>query len=195
MVYLSNWRYKDGLLDPCAGSGTIPIEAAMIARNIAPGLTRNFAFEYWDWIERELITVERTAARKKIFPSGGYTIHGSDENPTMIDIARANSLAAGVADDIVWSIEACPTYLAAPCLQGIQTLITNPPYGERLDDGDVEGIHRTLLELFGKNSPLSGGVITSQAEFIGSSKRARLDQRKMYNGSIECKYCFRKSTV
>lgn len=88
------------LLDPFCGSGTIAIEAAMLARNLAPGMGRHFAVEYMPFFQKSLLTTVREEAKKRSYPSGSYHITGRDIDPKMIDIARANATRAGVDADI-----------------------------------------------------------------------------------------------
>jgi putative N6-adenine-specific DNA methylase len=187
MIYLSNWRYREPLLDPCAGAGTIPIEAAMIARNIAPGLRRHFAFENWDWIDPSVLQEVRDTAKTKIYPPGGYSITGSDIDAHMMEQAHYNSKVAGVAADIVWNSADALTL----DLTQATTIITNPPYGDRIETEDVGPIHARLLSEFRDRESLSGGVITNVESFISGSRKF-LDRRKLWNGSIECQYCYRK---
>ena len=188
MIYLSSWRYRDPLLDPCAGAGTIPIEAAMIARNIAPGLRRHFAFENWGWIAPKYLTEARDDAKTQIYPPGGYSITGSDIDEHMMEQAAYNAKVAGVAADITWMTADA---LSRDLSEAI-TIITNPPYGDRIETEDVEPLHMRLLEEFKSRSTLSGGVITNVESFIGGTRKF-LDRRKLWNGPIECQYCFRKS--
>ena len=104
LLAFANWKYKSPLLDPFCGSGTIAIEAAMMARNIAPGLFRSFRIEELPFHNATLLESVRANAEKKIYPSGDYTIHASDIDPAMIQIARENARRAGVAEDIVFSV-------------------------------------------------------------------------------------------
>lgn len=187
MIYLSNWRYKEPFLDPCCGSGTLPIEAAMIARNIAPGLRRHFAFEKWNWIDARILTEVRDEAKTKIYPPGGYQILAQDIDETVLEKALYNAKVAGVASDIQFKQHDILDGISLPA-----TLLCNPPYGERLDEHDVQRIHAVLLESFQKQKTLSGGVITNEDSFIRESRHI-LDRRKIWNGSIECQFCFRKS--
>ncbi len=94
LVALANWKYRTPLLDPFCGSGTILIEAAMLARNIAPGLFRSFRIEELPFHDAELLEQVREQAEKKIYPSGSYTIHARDIDPAMISVARENARRA-----------------------------------------------------------------------------------------------------
>lgn len=120
MIYLSNWRYKELLVDPSCGSGTIPIEAAMIARNIAPGLRRHFAFEDWNWVDPKFLVEAREAGKRKIFPPGSYQIQGYDIDAEVIEKAVYNSKVAGVATDITWAVR---DMTESPTIDSIETAI------------------------------------------------------------------------
>ena len=100
MIELSFWRAGRVLIDPCSGSGTIPIEAALIGRNIAPGLNRTFACEKWDLIPAEIWEEERENARAEMKPELMLDITACDIDPKAVSAARANAIEAGVADTI-----------------------------------------------------------------------------------------------
>lgn len=94
LVAFANWKYKNPLLDPFCGSGTIAIEAAMIARNIAPGLARHFRIEELPCYDRTLMAEVKKELMSKIYPSGKYTILARDIDPAMIEIAKRNAIRA-----------------------------------------------------------------------------------------------------
>jgi putative N6-adenine-specific DNA methylase len=102
LVAFSGWRYKAPLFDPCAGSGTIAIEAALMARNIAPGLHRHFRVEDLPLHDGRLLESTQAEAQSKSYPSGSYQILAQDIDPTMIPIAEANARRAGVSEDITF---------------------------------------------------------------------------------------------
>lgn len=104
LVAFANWKYSTPLSDPFCGSGTIAIEAVMIARNIAPGLRRHFRIEELPLYNRALLAEVREQAKAKIYPSGKYQIFASDSDATMVEIARRNAERAGVSEDIVFSV-------------------------------------------------------------------------------------------
>ena len=104
LVAFANWKYSTPLLDPFCGSGSIPIEAVMIARNIAPGLFRSFRIEELPFFDEERLENTRAEAEKKIYPSGKYTVLASDIEPEMVRIAEENARRAGVAGDIHFSV-------------------------------------------------------------------------------------------
>lgn len=186
LVILSGWKFREPLYDVFCGSGTIVIEAAMIAKNKAPGLTRSFAFQDWNWLPYDLIETERKLAKEKEF-EGEYTIYGSDINRQIIDTAKRNAKFAGVEDCIRFQ---CMDYTNIIDKNIHGWLVSNPPYGERLEDFDVENIHKDIAVLFSKNSEIQGGIITSHAEFESYSKQ-KYKKRKLYNGGELC-YFYRK---
>jgi len=123
-VILSNWRFHEPFYDLFCGSGTIAIEAAMIAKNQAPGLTRNFAFEDWKWLPFGLIKTEKELARSKEF-SGEYTIYASDINRSVLDTAKRNAKFAGVDECIRFQ---CMDYKNIIHKKIRGWLVSNPPY-------------------------------------------------------------------
>ncbi len=100
----TGWKYREPLLDPFCGSGTIAIEAAMLARNIAPGVNRRFRIESLPFHDASELTSVKNIARMNAYPTGEYTISASDVDPEMVALARRNAERAGVSDDITFSI-------------------------------------------------------------------------------------------
>ena len=188
LVILSNWRFKEPLYDIFCGSGTIAIEAAMIARNIAPGLKRHFDFESWSWISAWLLEAEKLRAREQQF-SGEYKIYCTDIRKDIIELAKRNAAFAGVGDTISFGTQDYTTYMRRE-LTGY--LVSNPPYGLRLENADVPQIHKDIAELFAKNKNLQGGIITAYSDFehFGNMKYKK---RKLYNGGELC-YFYKKET-
>jgi putative N6-adenine-specific DNA methylase len=135
--------YGEGvaLADPFCGSGTIPIEAAQLARRIAPGLSRHFAFEQWPGFDAAGWGALLEAARERILPRAGAEIVGSDRDPGAIAAARANAARAGVADDVRFE-EAALSEVSPPAGAGL--LASNPPYGVRIGD------RRELRDLYAR---------------------------------------------
>lgn len=130
------------LVDPFAGSGTIPIEAALLARRIAPGLQRTFAFARWPSFERNAWTTVRDEAMGQIRAPAPAAIHGSDRDAGAVVAARGNAERAGVAGDVMFR-EAALSELAPPAGPGL--LVSNPPYGVRLEgSGDPRDLFARL---------------------------------------------------
>ncbi len=185
LVMLSHWRADRPLMDPFCGTGTILIEAAMIGRNIAPGLERTFDCEDWPCIGREAFVTARAEARAAIRPSLEARLIGTDIDEEALSYARHHSRKAGVADDIHYQHRAFGD-LAAKFPYGC--IITNPPYGERLEDVGVHDLHRAMPVVLSRLETWSHFILTAYPEFeqvIGQPANRR---RKLYNAQIECTY-------
>lgn len=187
LVILSNWKFWEPLYDITCGSGTIAIEAAMLARNIPPGLGRYFAFEDWKLLPNGYFETLRKEAKEKIYEKK-YTIIASDLDPKMIEIAQQNAKNAEVDDTITFEVKDLKEYKKQK-LSG--TLVSNPPYGQRLRSDDLEWIYRNFATLFEKNRDLSGGIITSFTDFDQEIHLKDWKKRKLYNGGEMC-YFYQK---
>lgn len=188
LVLLSNWHKRDlPLLDPMCGTGTLLIEAAMIARNIAPGSNRNFAAEKWDIIPENYWIDVRDEAFSMEDYDREVKIYGSDIDEATIEIARKNIQKAGVEDDIVLE---CKNFLDVEVDSPYGAMITNPPYGDRLlDEEAVERLYRLLGDVCRMRMPKwSYYIITSNKNFEKCFERKATKNRKLYNGGIECYY-------
>lgn len=188
LVMLSGWRYREPFLDPFCGSGTIAIEAAMIAKNIAPGLRRNFVSESFPWYDTSLFDRARKEAESSIMHDKKYTISGSDIDPSAIEIAKKNAERAGVEDLIEWRLQDFQTYLRTP-ISG--SIVSNPPYGVRLQDFDLDFLYRDIASIFMKNKELFGGFITSY-DFTKYARQDIWKNRKLYNGNELCYFYSKK---
>ena len=185
MVILTRYRGRDFFWDPFCGSGTIPIEAALIAKNRAPGLNRRFAAEAFGWAEEAVWQQVRTEAKDKEF-RGQYRILGSDNDPKCVSLSMANARKAGVADCIEFR-DGDATKMSLPAQEGI--LVCNPPYGQRmLEQQSAQRLYAAL----GRHLKFSDGwkkyIITSEPEFEHYFGRRADKKRKFYNGKIKCDY-------
>ena len=190
MVQLSFWKAGRLLVDPCCGSGTIPIEAAMIGRNIAPGLNRKFASQEWDIIPPEIWKEERKAAFEAIDYDADIRIEASDINGRAVEAAIENAAEAGV-DDCVEFKKMDMARLTAEEEGGI--IITNPPYGERIGEKkQIEAIYSAYNEFYRKNPTWSLFMVTTDKEVENKIFGRPADRRrKLYNGRLEvCYYQF-----
>ncbi|GIP21194.1 class I SAM-dependent RNA methyltransferase [Paenibacillus sp. J22TS3] len=186
LILLSRWGPHRPLYDPCCGSGTIPIEAAMIGWNIAPGLRRSFNSENWPVIPKELWQEAREEAFDAVRDDIPLNITGSDIDGEAIEIAMAAAKSAGLGREITF--KKLPAASITP--QGdFGCLITNPPYGERLSD---EKEVRKLISQLGK---VAAGLPTWSFFAITPTKQFEQDfhkkadkRRKLFNGRIECQY-------
>ncbi len=187
-ILLSNWRFKEAFYDPFCGSGTFAIEALMIARNIAPWLRRKFAFEGLQLIDWETSENERALARKKRF-EWEYKIYASDIDPEMIKIAEANTARAGQE----WRIDFQVKDFKAFVEPGLPwTIVTNPPYNQRLKDDNIDSLYKHIDKLFRINPELKWWAITSYTDFDNLIKLSEYKKRKLYNGGELCYFYRRK---
>ncbi|MDD6646833.1 MAG: class I SAM-dependent RNA methyltransferase [Firmicutes bacterium] len=190
MIQLSFWKKDRILVDPCCGSGTIPIEAAMIGRNIAPGLNRTFACEGWDFIPENLWKEERKAAFDNMDYEQPLDIYGYDINSKAVKAAQENAAEAGV-DDCIQFCRADIRNLNSAGDNGI--IITNPPYGKRIGEEDeISEIYEALKKFFKENRDWSLFMITTDKEVEKKVMGRKADRRrKLYNGRLEtCYYQF-----
>ena len=185
MVILTRYRGREFLWDPFCGSGTIPIEAAMIAKNKAPGAYRRFSAEAFSWMDPKLWGEVRTEAKDREF-HGNYRILGSDNDPKCVSLAMANARKAGLGDLIDFR-DGDATKLSLPCDEGI--LICNPPYGQRMMEQQSA---QRLYAALGRHLKFADGwkkyVITSEPEFEHYFGKRADKKRKLYNGMIKCDY-------
>ncbi|MFN0099245.1 MAG: class I SAM-dependent RNA methyltransferase [Gemmatimonadaceae bacterium] len=144
MLLGARWNPAQPLVDPLCGSGTIPIEAAMLARGIAPGLARPFAAEHWPEAHAPAWSKARERAREAIHPHATAPIIGADRDDGAITGAQANAARAGVAADIEWRVAALSALELPP---GPGLIIANPPYGVRVGES---GPLRDLFARFGQ---------------------------------------------
>ncbi|ASR69516.1 THUMP domain-containing class I SAM-dependent RNA methyltransferase [Leuconostoc mesenteroides] len=186
LVLLTNWHPDRPFVDPTTGSGTIAIEAALIGRNIAPGLIRDFDIESMDWFDKKLSDEVRDAAEAQADYDRTLDIEGFDIDENMVDIARENAKHAGLGQDITFKQLAAKDWTTDK-LNGV--LVTNPPYGERL--GELEAA-RELYEQMGsvyRNLPSwSKYILTSDLEFEKSYGEKATKRRKLYNGALRVDY-------
>ena len=185
MVMLTRYRGREFLWDPFCGSGTIPIEAALIAKNRAPGLKRRFAAEAFAWSDEALWNQVRQEAKDREF-QGKYRILGSDNDPKCINLSMANARKAGVADCIEFR-DGDATKMSLPGDSGI--IVCNPPYGQRMME---QHSAQRLYGALGRHLKFSDGwkkyFITSEPEFEHYFGRRADKKRKLYNGMIKCDY-------
>ena len=185
MVMLTRYRGREFLWDPFCGSGTIPIEGALIAKNRAPGLNRGFAGEKFAWMGEEIWRNARSEAFDKEF-RGDYRILGSDNDPKCISLSMANARKAGVGNLITFQ-DGDATKMSLPSDSGI--LICNPPYGQRmLEQQSAQRLYSAL----GRHLKFADGwkkyIITSEPEFEHFFGKRADKKRKLYNGMLKCDY-------
>lgn len=188
LVLLSNWRFKENFFDPFCGSWTIAIEALMIAKNIAPWLRRAFAFEKLWLIDWETSENERALARTKTF-DWDYGIYASDIDTEMVELAKENAMRAWLAWQINFEQK---DFKDLTDMDLHWTLVSNPPYWERLKEDDLKWMYNSIDKLFRLNPSLWGWIISSYLEFDDLVKKDSYKKRKLYNGWDKC-YFWRKN--
>jgi len=186
LIQLSFYRADRQLVDITCGSGTIPIEAAMIERNIAPGLGRDFASAHWSFISPELWKEERKAAYAAADYDRELRIKGFDIERKAIEAAKANADEAGVLDDMEFLRMDMQKFEPD---EPYGVVIANLPYGKRVgDDEGIEQIYRRIWVLMRKHPTWSFFLITSDKEVEKKLDMKADRRRKLYNGNIETTY-------
>lgn len=186
IILQSGWDKKSSFVDPMCGAGTIVIEAAMMARNIAPGLNRkSFGFMNWPDYDRTMYEDICKQARTEIIPKFAFEIVGADILSKQTGLAVDNAARAGVVNDISFK-QSQLIDLIPPPSPGVT--IVNPPYGERLAVKDINDSYHLIGDAFKKNfSGYDAFVFTGNlaaAKHIGLKTSRRIP---MYNGPIECR--------
>ena len=183
MVTLSRYRGRDDFCDPFCGSGTIPIEAALIAKNRAPGLNRSFSAAKWNGFGPKLWQDVKDEARSREF-NGNYNIVGSDIDPKTLAIARENAERAGVADIVRFELaDACK--FERKTEGGV--IVTNPPYGERImEKQEAEMLYRGFGQAYANSENWKLYLLSSHTEFERTFGKQADKKRKIYNGMIKC---------
>ncbi|MCB8816406.1 THUMP domain-containing class I SAM-dependent RNA methyltransferase [Desulfosporosinus shakirovi] len=186
MIQLSFWNKDRTLIDPFCGTGTIPIEAAFIAQNRAPGLKRSFAAEKWPRIPKVLWQEAWQEGLDLWQRNTPLHIYGSDIDPNALALARTHAIEAEV-DDVIHFQRLPVAEVRSRFKYG--HMIANPPYGERLGDiKDVEGLYLELGETFNRLDDWSLHMLTTY-QFPERLIGRRWDKsRKLYNGRLECHY-------
>ena len=188
MVLLSRYRGKDPFCDPFCGSGTIAIEAALIAKNRAPGLNRSFSAQKWRALDSGLWLAAADEAMDREY-HGAYEIWGGDIDPRAVELSRHNAALAEV-DDVVKFEVADAARFHWGGLRG--RVVTNPPYGERLmERREAEELYRAFGKAWSK-LPESWQLylLSSHTEFERTFGRTADKKRKLYNGMIKCDLFF-----
>jgi putative N6-adenine-specific DNA methylase len=186
LVQLSYWNRERPLIDPFCGTGTIPIEAALIGRNIAPGLHREFAAEQWPRFPKQLWTEARSEAQDSVTDELAFPILATDIDSEAISMARYHAKRAGVENDIHFQQK---PFSKLTTKKTFGCVICNPPYGERMgEEQESEAIYREMRNIFSPLETWSIYVLTSNSQFEKLFGRKADRRRKLYNGRIECTY-------
>lgn len=180
IVILSGYKPDIPLYDPMCGSGTMPIEAAMIATNRAPGLNRDFAAEEWQFLDRGYFERARSEAKEAVTGTP-FKVFGGDIDARCIDICKRHAKKAGVMLD--WA--AVPIRDFAPSADGI--IVCNPPYGERLlNKHDIKKLYIEMRDKFNEYPGCSKHIVTSNLDFERIYGRRADRRRNLSNGGIKC---------
>ncbi|MCR5150234.1 MAG: class I SAM-dependent RNA methyltransferase, partial [Clostridiales bacterium] len=182
---LSHLKPYHKFYDPLCGSGTILIEGAMMAKNIAPGINRSFSAERFEFINRDVWRRERERAKELERVPNDFFAFGSDIDNAALNIARENAVKAGVDDIISFTLEDVRNFHPS---SERGTLITNPPYGERMSSiEECKKLYESMGKVFEKKRGWSYSIITPDEEFEESFGRKADKTRKLYNGMIKCR--------
>lgn len=181
---LSHLRPYHKLYDPMCGSGTILVEGAMMAANMAPGINRRFSAERFGVINRNVWDEERERARSVVRPIDDFMAYGSDIDKRAIELAKVNAERAGVGSKIQFKVADVASF-KPETERG--TLICNPPYGERLLSlNECEEIYKSMGRAFEQKKGWSYSIISPDEEFEKAFGRKADKRRKLYNGMIKC---------
>ena len=183
MVQLSRYRGKGEFVDPFCGSGTIPIEAALIAKNRAPGLNRHVAAMDWRVLDSKIWEQARETALAKEF-HGDYAILGSDIDPKAVAIARKNAERAGMEDVVRFEVADAMAFERSTERGDI---VTNPPYGERImEKQEAEALYTGFGRALARCEGWQVYLLSSHTEFERCFGKNADKKRKLYNGMIKC---------
>ncbi|MGT2729855.1 THUMP domain-containing class I SAM-dependent RNA methyltransferase [Streptococcus phocae subsp. salmonis] len=183
ILALSNWYPDKPLVDPTCGSGTFCIEAALIGMNIAPGFNRSFAFESWNWVDKDLVQKVRDEAEQAANYDIKLDISGFDIDGRMIDIAKSNAQEAGLSDVITFKQMRLQDFQTDK-LNGV--IVSNPPYGERLlDDKATDILYNEMGTTFAALKTWSKFILASDEQFEKKYGQKADKKRKLYNGTLK----------
>ncbi|MFU8795032.1 MAG: THUMP domain-containing class I SAM-dependent RNA methyltransferase [Dethiobacteria bacterium] len=183
LVLISRWQPETSLIDPFCGSGTIPIEAAMIGMNIAPGMNRNFAAEDWPLIPKELWHEARRETHDRAEFGRDLDITGTDISEEMIKTARCNAAEAGVEDAIHFQTR---PFAELSSKKKYGKIICNPPYGERLGSlEESEKLYKSMAKTLKNLDSWSYYILTASENFETLFGKKASKRRKLYHGNIK----------
>jgi putative N6-adenine-specific DNA methylase len=186
LILLTNWTPDKPFVDPFCGSGTIPIEAALIGQNIAPGFNRDFISEQWHWMSKSVWDEARNEAEDLAKYDQELTIFGSDIDHKMVEIAKTNAMEAGLVDLIQFK-QMRATDFHTKLKYGV--LVSNPPYGERLSEKEeVEKLYREMGQVYDQLDTWSIYILTSHENFEKLYGKKATKKRKLFNGFIKTDY-------
>lgn len=185
LVDIAGYRGRGDFCDPFCGSGTIAIEAALIARNRAPGLNRSFAAQHWAMVDKRIWLDAADEAMDNEFHDKTYEIWGGDIDPRAVEIARHNAELAEVDDTVRFEVDDATRFHWGGQYGRV---VTNPPYGERLlEQKEAEELYRAFGRAVDKlPETWRVYVLSSHTEFEHCFGRIADKKRKLYNGMLKC---------
>lgn len=182
LILLAHWYPEKPFVDPVCGSGTLPIEAALIGHNIAPGFNRDFACESFAWVDPKLAQMVRDKADSQANYDIELDIWGYDIDGKMIEIAKQNALEAGLAASVNFKQMALKDFKTT---KEYGVIVANPPYGERLSDqASVRQLYKQMGQVYQPLTTWSKYILTSDLEFETYYGQKASKRRKLYNGSL-----------
>ena len=183
LILISRWKHDIHLVDPLCGTGTLLIEAALVGRNIAPGLNRSFVSETWSFFPKELYAKVRKEALESMENEREMHLEGYDIDPRAIRIAQENAKLAGVEDAIHFQVRDVKDFSTS---KKNGYIITNPPYGERIgSETYIRELYKTMGDKFRPLTTWSKYIITSYESFESDFGQKATKNRKLYNGRIK----------
>ncbi|PAE22239.1 RNA methyltransferase [Bacillus sp. 7504-2] len=186
LILLTNWTPDRPFVDPFCGSGTLPIEAALIGQNIAPGFNREFISENWGWITAEHWNEGRMEAEDLARYDQPIDIAGTDLDHRMVKIASKNAIEAGFADLLTFKQMQVKDFTTT---KEYGVIVGNPPYGERLGDkAAVEKMYHEMGQAFAPYDTWSVYMLTANENFEACYGKPATKKRKLFNGFIKTDY-------
>ena len=185
LIQLSFWNDSRVFWDPFCGSGTLAIEAAMIGKNIAPGLSRKFDFEEFIFMDKEIMKEEKVKCYQEIDYDKELEIYGTDISRQAIEIAKSNAEILGLENDIKFFVKDIRDLDLAG---DYGVIVTNPPYGVRIGGDDLADLEKELGKLYKENPTWSLFAISADEKFEKNFGKKSNRNRKLYNGRIKTYY-------
>lgn len=186
LVLLTRWTPDRPFVDPFCGSGTIPIEAALIGQNIAPGFNREFVSEKWPLISPQTWDEARNEAEDKANYDQPLDIIGTDIDHRMVEMAKGNAIEAGLSDLIQFKQMQVRDFTTT---KEYGVIVGNPPYGERIGDKPaVERMYQEMGQVFIPHDTWSVYMLTSNEDFEQLYGKPSTKKRKLFNGFIQTNY-------
>ncbi|MBI2921039.1 MAG: RNA methyltransferase [Planctomycetes bacterium] len=185
ILLLSGWDRRSPLADPMCGSGTFPIEAALLAADRAPGLRRSFAFERWPDFDPALWSSARADAQRRARTRLGFAVEGADRHPGAVNLAKKGAEAAGVGNLVKFDLADAKDWIPSTTPA---VVFTNPPYGERLGEGeDLVDSWKALGNFLHRCPGAAAFVLSGNAELTKYLGLRASRKWVVMNGQIECR--------